>query len=113
MPDRSELAARLNAATGADGDLDGALATVLGLPPAPYTASVDSCRALVASAMPGWRLHLGYGASGIFPYATLSTGGRRHMADAPTVPLAILRVVMAGLADSATEGVATAVPVSG
>lgn len=101
MPDWSKLAAALEAATGADGRLDGAIAASFGLPPAAYTASVDDCRMLVSSALPGWSLHLGFGASGIFPYATLGNGNKRCMADAATVPLAILRAAVAVLVEAA------------
>lgn len=104
MADWSELAARLKAAAGADGALDGAVATGFGLPPADYTASVDHCRALIASALPGWSLHLGYGVSGVFPYATLGRGDRRHTAEAPTVPLAMLRAAVAAKLGGAAGG---------
>ena len=103
MLDWPELAAMLEAATGADGRLDGAVAAGFGVSPADYTASVDHCRDLVASVLPGWALHVGFGASGIFPYALLSNGDRRHMADAGTVPLAILRAAAAVLAEGAAH----------
>lgn len=99
MADWTELASGLEAATGADGALDGAIAETFRVAPADYTASVDGCRALIASALPGWSLHLGYGVSGVFPYAALSSGDRRHMAEAPTVPLAMLRAAVAAMTD--------------
>jgi hypothetical protein len=87
----SELVKRLWLASGADGALDQALADAFAQPVAGYTSSVESCRALVAAALPGWRLHLGYGVTGTFPYASLTRDGNCILSDAPTVPLAILR----------------------
>ncbi|WP_431855304.1 hypothetical protein [Azospirillum sp.] len=87
--------AELKAATGADAALDQAIAEAFQAPPADYTESVERCRALVVSVLPGWHLHLGYGVSGILPYAELSNGDQRHVAEAPTVPLAVLRALVA------------------
>lgn len=90
-----ELSHGLTSASGADALLDAALAQVLDVPQDGYTGSVEACRRLVAAALPGWRLHIGYGASGIFPYAALVNDSRqRYAAEAPTVPLAILRALM-------------------
>lgn len=87
----------LVAATGADPTLDNRLLDILDAPAADYTASVEACRRLVASKLPGWRLHIGYGVSGVFPYASLADDRRRCLAEAPTVPLAILRVLVDAL----------------
>lgn len=96
MPtDWSALERRLDLATGADSDLDRDLAAAFALAEAPFTSSVADCRALAEAALPGLRLHLGYGASGMFPYASLSGDGLCVMSESPTVPLAILRSVMA------------------
>ncbi len=97
-PDWDELARRLSAAVGTDAVLDAALAAAFGQTAAAFTSSVEDCRALVAAALPGWRLHLGYGASGMFPYALLTNAATRIMSDAPTVPLAILRSLVAAKA---------------
>jgi len=97
-PDWTELGKRLVAAVGADEGLDEALAAAFGQPAGPFTASVESSRALAAAALPDWRLHLGYGVSGMFPYALLSNATTRIMSDAPTVPLAILRSLVAAKA---------------
>ena len=97
-PDWIELGRRLVAAVGADAALDEALAAAFAQPVAPFTASVEACRALVAAILPDWRLHLGYGASGMFPYALLTNAATRIMSDAPTVPLAILRSLVAAKA---------------
>lgn len=94
-PDWSELGRRLLQAAGTDAVLDAALAAAFDQAVAPFTSSVDACRALVAAALPEWRLHLGFGASGLFPYASLAHDGIRIISDAPTVPLAILRSAVA------------------
>jgi hypothetical protein len=89
--DWGTLARRLWAARGLDADLDRDLAAASGMAVQPFTASVEAARALVSHTLPGWVLHLGYGASGVFPYAALAAGLIRVVSDAPTVPLAILR----------------------
>lgn len=89
-----ELNTALDRATGADPELDGKVAAAFGVPAARFSGSVDDCRALVAAVLPDWRLHLGYGVSGVFPYAVLSAHGHRCQGDAPTVPLAILRAAV-------------------
>jgi len=88
----------LRAASGSDAALDQALSEAFGVKPAPFTSSVEACRDLVRQTLPEWRLHLGYGASGIFPYAALVTDGSRVASDAPTVPLAVLRSAVAAKA---------------
>lgn len=94
---RWPIAERLARATGASPELDAALAGALGVEPRPFTASAEECRSLAARLLPGWHLHVGYGASGVFPYAALSQGGHRHAAEAPTLPLAILRALVAAI----------------
>lgn len=98
----ARLSARLQRASGSDRDLDRAIQRVLepcgralDSSPAPaYSGSVPLCMALVRRCVPDWRLHLGYGVRGIFPYAALShRSGERFEASAPTVPLAILRAL--------------------
>lgn len=85
------LTERLNQATGADAGLDELLAQSFGQPKAGYTGSAESAHALVHAALPDWRLHVGFNATGMFPYARLSRGDVQVDASAPTVPLAILR----------------------
>jgi hypothetical protein len=92
-PGCAALAAQLKAATGPDTGLDAAIAEAFGVPAADYTESAEACRRLVALVLPGWHLHLGFGALGLFPYAVISQGDERAEAEAPTVPLAILRAV--------------------
>jgi hypothetical protein len=93
--DWQELARRLDRASGCDTALDAAVAEAFEQPAADYSASVDAARRLVAAALPGWTLHLGFGATGVFPYAGLAADGTRIVCDAPTVPLAVLRVAVA------------------
>lgn len=91
----SNLTAQLQAADGASTALDAAIAQAFGVPPGDYTESIEQCQQLVALAFPGWHLHLGFDVTGIFPYAVLSKGMERGEAEAPTVPLAILRAAVA------------------
>ncbi|WP_237051528.1 hypothetical protein [Magnetospirillum sp. ME-1] len=90
-----ELGRKLERASGAEPELDRDLADAFGVAAAPFTASVPDCRALAQSVLPGMKLHLGYGASGLFPYASLAGEGLHVISEAPTVPLAILRSVVA------------------
>lgn len=99
-----ELGRRLLAASGGDDRLDADIAELFARPKEAFSASVEACRALVAAALPDWKLHLGYGASGMFPYASLSRDGVRIVSDAPTVPLAILRSAVAAKAAPAPSG---------
>lgn len=92
----NDLKSALQKASGADAALDEAIAQHFGVPVADYTASISQCRALAEAVLPGQHLHLGYGASGIFPYASIGNGSSAYSADAPTVPLAILRAILAG-----------------
>ena len=93
--DWTELERRLAAATGGDSALDKAIADAFHQPEAPYSVSVSACQTLVGVGLPGWHLHLGFGATGLFPYASLRRDGVLIMSDAPTVPLAILRSAVA------------------
>lgn len=94
MTDWGDLAERLERATGSDGGLDELLAKSLRLPVAAYTGSAESARALALAALPGWHLHVGFDATGLFPYAAISRGDIHVDASAPTVPLALLRAVL-------------------
>lgn len=97
------LSRRIEAATGSDGDLDAELGRVLGGGAASvvdYTASVDRTVELVRAVLPGWGWHLGWNASGILPYATLSHGERRITASAATVPLALLRALLRAVTEA-------------
>lgn len=92
--DRADLEHKLASASGGDPDLDRLVAAVFGVTAAPFTEAVEPCRALVASQLPGWHLHVGFGVSGVLPYAALSDAGHHVEAEAPTVPLAILRALL-------------------
>lgn len=106
----TDLLARLRTATGPDTALDWEIARVLGEgvtggEEAAYTASIDRCFDLLHRVAPGWHWHVGFGVSGLLPYATLALGPRRFEASAPTVPLALLNVIVqVTLARSATNG---------
>jgi len=103
----ARLLARLQQASGSDRDLDRAIRRDLepsggagdeSSPVPAYSGSVPLCMALVRRLLPDWRLHLGYGVNGIFPYAALSHRGNEHFeAMAPSVPLAILRALVEAL----------------
>lgn len=97
MADWEDLAKRLAAASGGDHGLDAAIAAAFAQPPAEYSESAECSRALVAKALPGWRLHVGYSVSGVFPYAALNRDGAHIEAEAPTLPLAILRAAVAAI----------------
>jgi len=85
-------------ATGSDPALDAALATAFRVAEAPFTGSVEDAEALAAAALPGWKLHLGFDVTGVFPYVRLSNNGTRVEAGAAALPLAIVRaVVQAGM----------------
>jgi len=94
------LLERLRAATGSDVDLDAEVSLVLlGSPDrAPgYTSSVDACLDLLQGVLPGWHWHVGHGANGIFPYATLSKGKTVVEANGTTVPLVLLLAIVKAL----------------
>lgn len=97
MSDWVALAARLMTTPGPDSALDAAVAEAFEVPAASFSASVEDCRRLAATALPNWRLHVGFGVSGVLPYAALTNGEDRATAEAPTVPLAILRAVVEGV----------------
>ncbi|MBX3517799.1 MAG: hypothetical protein KF815_12745 [Rhodospirillales bacterium] len=95
----TDLIARLDAATGPDPTLDRDIvqalggSTTAGEGPA-YTASIDRCFDLLHQVAPGWHWHVGFGVTGLLPYATLALGPRRFEASAATVPLALLNVIV-------------------
>ncbi len=95
------LLKRVRAATGRDADLDRALARRLGHVPGEtvpdYTGSVDHCVALIHQDLPGWSWHLGFAADGVFPYASIYNAHARFEAEASTVPLALLTVLLEAL----------------
>ena len=104
MSELKILASLLARASGADEAIDHALAAAFATDPAPYSSSVDDCRRLAGRALPGWRLHVGYGAGGLFPYAALVLDESRAMAEAPTVPLAILRALVDAALSAQQDG---------
>lgn len=94
MSDLQNLTRLLGDAHGGSAELDELVAKVYGQPAEVYSESVDCCLSLVKCLLPHWRLHIGYGVSGILPYASLTQGESHFEAEAPTVPLAILRVLV-------------------
>jgi len=95
MADWDELAAALARATGSEAALDQLIATAFATDPVDFTASVGAAHDLAVAALPGWKLHVGFDANGMFPYAALTQGDLHVEANAPTVPLAILRAAVA------------------
>ncbi|MBD3728376.1 MAG: hypothetical protein IE933_01595 [Sphingomonadales bacterium] len=93
------LAEALEMASGADKQIDATLAALFGVDPAEFTSSAEVSRRLSAQLLPRWQLRVGYDVCGIFPSATVSLGGRRHGAVAPTVPLAVLRALISAVID--------------
>ncbi len=83
---------RLEAATGPDAAIDDALQC----PQA--TASAEVARAWAAARLPDWHGHVGFDVSGVLPYAAFGRDGLHVEANAPTVPLAILRAAVRALA---------------
>jgi hypothetical protein len=105
----ARLINRLRKATGADRGLDAHIhAVVHSLTDDPigkgireYTASEPACFELIHQVLPGWKVHVGYGVKGVFPYASVSNDhGKRFEAKAPTVPLALLLALMWAIAGS-------------
>lgn len=92
----AELSQHIDAATGADRQLDDDIGRLLaqGGNGADYTASVDRCIDLVQACLPGWTWHVGWNASGVLPYAKLHQGEHLVAAAAPTVPLALLKALL-------------------
>ena len=97
MADWDELAAALARATGSEAALDQLIARAFATVPADFTASVGAAHDLAVAALPGWKLHVGYDANGMFPYVALTQGDLHVEANAPTVPLAILRGAVAAM----------------
>ncbi len=115
VSDMVELLRRVEAATGPDRKLDRALAALFGADVTQvgtntihrigaYTASIDAALALVERMLPGWYWRIDRPLSG--PSAELaefadgpqpSSLKRAFMADAPTVPLAILVALLKAL----------------
>lgn len=108
MPDDlASLERQIGDASGPSEGIDLAIAATLdgeleSEAPLPYTASVDDCIALIKRTLPDWHWHVGHGPLGIVPYASMSENGGDTEpmlveATAPTVPLALLRVLMKAL----------------
>jgi len=97
LPELARLIEKLGAATGSDRELDRDLAALNGAEVLDYTSSVDRSVDLLHALLPGWSWHVGWDAQGIMPYATVHLDERIFEARAPTVPIALLRAMMAAL----------------
>ena len=94
-PDIAALMTSATTATGSDLSLDRQIAAYFGEEGArPYTSSVEDCVRLVERVLPDWAWHVGWSADGILPYATLRHDHRLIESSAPTVPLALVRVLI-------------------
>ncbi|MFC3096224.1 hypothetical protein [Alteraurantiacibacter palmitatis] len=93
------LLSSIEAATGADRELDKAICEGLGLKDADLTGDAVASHEAVGQLLPRSQLRVGYDVRGILPRATLEQEGARYDAVAPTVPLAIWRVAVAALID--------------
>lgn len=122
IPSRSalrSLEARIVASTGEDRSLDLLISKTLGMHDKAhavpdYTSSVDTCLALIGEILPGWHWHIGRGANGIFPYASLrrengpdDEGDLCIVGDAPTVSLALLHAVVRAMMASQDQQIAS------
>jgi len=104
-PELASLLDRIEAATGADRALDASIDRALApmhawnraQDPPDYTASVDRCLDLLHELLPDWHWHLGRGALGIMPYASLSNGKVAVSADGTTVPQVLLAAIVKAL----------------
>jgi hypothetical protein len=90
---------RIQSETGHSREIDRDIGRQLGGVPSghqspDYTASIDACLALISRVLPGWHWHVGYGANGVFPYASVANERVRFEAQASTVPLALLTVLL-------------------
>ena len=90
---------RVQAATGRDRKIDQDILNNLdeatpGQPVPEYTSSVDLCLALIEQDLPEWHWHVGYGPNGVIPYAFVENDQVRFEAQASTVPLALLTVLL-------------------
>ena len=106
--DLHRLLEDLRRASGPDLDLDSALHRLTGASKKAktprYTSSVDDSLALLEQVRPGWHWHVGYGATGVLPYASLAPpppdpDNGRAEAEAPTVPLALLTAMVMTLVE--------------
>ena len=100
------LREQISKCIGSDPELDQCIAEVLDSwrnqsIGANYTSSVDACIALIDTLFPGSHWHIGRGAQGIMPYATIRFDAGENKdrskvisANGPTVPLALLGAIV-------------------
>lgn len=92
-----DLARALDAAPGSDPELDRRIHAAWGSGSSevpPYTGSVDACLELIGCVLPDWHWHVGWGATGVLPYAMLTRDGSECHCEGPTVPLALLKALV-------------------
>jgi len=93
----STLLKRIESSKGADPVLDREIEKTLCAPSdevRDYTASIDRCLDLMHEILPAWHWHVGRGANGVMPYASMTKGTQTLVADGTTVPLVLLAVMI-------------------
>ena len=93
----ADLETALKATTGSDADLDKRIAATLKVKDRDFTSSVEACIDLVHEKLPHAHWHVGRSADGAGLYALLEDGRHMYEAEAATVPLALLVVIVQGL----------------
>lgn len=93
----SILRTKLDDISGADAEIDRLLAQVPGIEFDEFSSDAVSSRKLVHHLLPDARLRVGYNVSGVLPNAVLHDKAHCYSVVAPTVPLAILRVLIEAL----------------
>ena len=95
----SKLESTIRSASGADSNLDRKIASTLHVTDRDFTSSVDACLDLLHEKLPTTHWHVGRTADGVGVYAFLEDGDLKCEAEAVTVPLALLAVIIQGLED--------------
>jgi hypothetical protein len=95
----SKLESTIRSASGADSNLDRKIASTLHVTDRDFTSSVDACLDLLHEKLPTTHWHVGRTADGVGVYAFLEDGDVKCEAEAVTVPLALLAVIIQGLED--------------
>lgn len=99
--DTLKLSRKIRVATGSDKELDKCIGQILAIEVAEFTGSIEHAKSVLKMLLPDAELHVGYGATGIFPCATVATAGHLYTNEAPTVPIAILRACFSASVEQA------------